>query len=75
MKKYTIAFGAEHCVAHRVTAKPVEDWTADEIAEAKNDGDLEVWEDMTFDEIKAAAAKSSNKHLKFAAAHLEMYED
>ena len=35
MKKYIIAFGAEHCVAHRVTAKPVEDWTADEIAEAK----------------------------------------
>ena len=75
MKRYTIAFPAEHVVARRFVTKPVEDWTADEIAEAKADDELTVWEGMTLAEIKAAAASSSNKHLKAAVAHLEMYED
>lgn len=75
MKRYTIAFPAEHVVARRFMAKPVEDWTTDEIAEVKADDELTVWEDMTLAEIKAAAATSSNKHLKATAAHLEMYED
>ena len=75
MKRYTIAFPAEHVVARRFVAKPVEDWTADEIAEAKADDELTVWEDVTLAEIKANAATSSNKYLRAAAAHLEMYED
>ena len=75
MKKYTIAFPAEHVVARPFIAGPVEDWTADEIAKAKADDELTVWEDLTLAEIRDLAAKSSNKHLKAAAAHLEMYED
>ena len=44
-------------------------------AEAKADDELTVWEELTLDEIKNFASVSSNKHLKAAVAHLEMYED
>ncbi len=75
MKKYTIAIPAEHCVARKFIARPVEDWSADDLAEAKADDELTVWEELTLDEIKNFASVSSNKHLKAAVAHLEMYED